>query len=312
MGLAGHILAPELPGRISLQQERGLVLADRGTARCCLPRCPTAWPARPTTPSGVPSWPTASTSRGGRSRACHISPGRPSSRTPRRKRIIRVLKSLAKKADSVVIATDFGTRGRAYRFRCALLRTRGRTRRPRKPCALFGAHQGRGDRGVQQPGSSSTRTWPTLARAASTSTSSGARFSRATSRSPSSAVRRSCWRWAESHPDAPRWPWWSGERRRPWRSARGFLADPRGLASRCEQASSRHPPGLFADKDGGRDAWARGRGDSPARVDRYRPSTRASSSHPVPFNTTALQSRCRIRGYQPGTAPHAHRRGPSS
>ncbi|MBY4797490.1 DNA topoisomerase I [Collinsella sp. AGMB00827] len=110
MGLAGHILAPDFPDEILFDQKAGwhsvdaegeVLLADVPDG---LPRPPYDTKRRPFLANGI-------NIKGWKVESLPYLTWAPIVKNPAEKEIIRVLKNLAKKADSVVIATDFDREG---------------------------------------------------------------------------------------------------------------------------------------------------------------------------------------------------------
>ena len=102
----------------------------------------------------------------------------PIEKLPAEKEIIRALKNLAKKADSVVIGTDFDREGELIGSDALAMVRDVAPDVPVSRAPLLRLHQGRDRPRFSRTLWSSTRTWPTPARAASISTSSGVRRSR--------------------------------------------------------------------------------------------------------------------------------------
>lgn len=109
IGLAGHILAPDFCDSVLFDKKADGIRSPR-TARCCRPICPMAWHVRPTTPSASRFLPMVSPSRAGSSSLPYLT-WAPVIKLPAEKELIRSLKNLAKKSDSVIIATDFDREG---------------------------------------------------------------------------------------------------------------------------------------------------------------------------------------------------------
>lgn len=110
MGLAGHILAPDFPDEILFDKKTGWYgVTDEGEMLPAdvpdgLPRPPYDTKRRPFLANGV-------NIKGWKVESLPYLTWAPIVKTPAEKEIIRVLKNLAKKADSVIIATDFDREG---------------------------------------------------------------------------------------------------------------------------------------------------------------------------------------------------------
>ncbi len=74
----------------------------------------------------------------------------PIEKRPKEKDIIRSLKNLAKKADSIIIATDFDREGEIIGSGCAFMHSRGQRHGTCFSCALFCIYQGRDNSRLQQ------------------------------------------------------------------------------------------------------------------------------------------------------------------
>ena len=110
MGLAGHILAPDFPDTIQYDKKEGwYCLSEDGEVLPAavpdsLPRPPYDTKRRPFLPDGI-------NIKGWKVESLPYLTWAPIVKLPAEKEIIRVLKNLAKKADSVIIATDFDREG---------------------------------------------------------------------------------------------------------------------------------------------------------------------------------------------------------
>ena len=149
MGLAGHILAPDFPDEILFDKQNGWysVSAEGEVLPADVPdglaRPPYDTKRKPFLANGI-------SIKGWKVESLPYLTWAPIVKLPAEKEIIRVLKNLAKKADEVIIATDFDREGEligATRQHGA----RGRAGAARPSRALLRAHQGRGHRGVRQP-----------------------------------------------------------------------------------------------------------------------------------------------------------------
>ena len=110
MGLAGHILAPDFPDEILFDEKNGWYsVTEDGEVLPAdvpdgLPRPPYETKRRPYLANGI-------NIKGWKVESLPYLTWAPIIKNPAEKEIIRVLKNLAKKADSVIIATDFDREG---------------------------------------------------------------------------------------------------------------------------------------------------------------------------------------------------------
>lgn len=178
IGLAGHILAPDFCDSVLFDKKLGWysVTEDGEMLPADMPdglaRPPYETKRKPFLADGI-------SIKGWKLESLPYLTWAPVIKLPAEKELIRSLKNLAKKSDSVIIATDFDREGELIGSdalnKCARLRPTCRSPAPstlrlprprsRRPSIIS---------------SRSTRTWPTPARAVSTSTLSGVRCSRAT------------------------------------------------------------------------------------------------------------------------------------
>ena len=110
MGLAGHILAPDFPDEILFDEKQGWYsLTEDGEVLPAdvpdgLARPPYESKRRPFLPNGI-------NIKGWKVESLPYLTWSPIIKNPAEREIIRVLKNLAKKSDSVIIATDFDREG---------------------------------------------------------------------------------------------------------------------------------------------------------------------------------------------------------
>ena len=175
IGLAGHILAPDFCDSVLFDKKLGWysVTEDGEMLPADMPdglaRPPYDTKRKPFLADGI-------SIKGWKLESLPYLTWAPVIKLPAEKELIRSLKNLAKKSDSVIIATDFDREGELIGSD-ALNKVRETCRSPAPSILRLPRPR------LRRPSiilSRSTRIWPTPARAASTSISFGARCSRAT------------------------------------------------------------------------------------------------------------------------------------
>ena len=142
IGLRGHIMAPDFPRELRYSRAEGwFAVSEDGELLSAA--VPDALAKPPYDSKRKPFLADGIDIKGWKVPSLPYLVWAPIEKLPAEKGIIRALKNLAKKADSIVIGTDFDREGELIGSGRSAPDARGRARCPRLSCALLGLYEGR-------------------------------------------------------------------------------------------------------------------------------------------------------------------------